>query len=258
MSTPRPRVETVLCDADGCLFASEEPAFAASAQVSNELLEQCGIAFRYTAGELRARSLGRNFRAATPDLLAQHGVKLSPAELDSWVLRELEAVSEHLGNVLKPDPAVSSALEAIGKTHDLALVSSSASSRLDRCLHATGLATFFAPHRRFSAEDSLPQAASKPDPAVYLLALDELDIDARTTLAIEDSVAGARSAIAAGIPTLGNLAFVPERERTARIAALTEAGVDGIVVDWSELALLLELDSLDGPISAFSEPAIRA
>nr|WP_284289011.1 hypothetical protein [Angustibacter aerolatus] len=44
-------VEVVLCDADGNLFPSEEPAFVASADVTNRLLATLGVDRRYDAEE---------------------------------------------------------------------------------------------------------------------------------------------------------------------------------------------------------------
>ena len=41
------RVRTLLCDADGCLFPSEEPAFVASAKVTNDLLADLGVEKRF-------------------------------------------------------------------------------------------------------------------------------------------------------------------------------------------------------------------
>ena len=49
----------------------------------------------------------------------------------------------------------------------------------------------------------------------------------------------ARSAVAAGIPTVGNLVFVPETERAERAAALADAGVLAVVGSWQELTDLL-------------------
>ena len=71
----------LLCDADGCLFPSEEPAFVASAEVTNRLLSELGIERRFAAEELKAYAVGRNFRATALDLAAQHGVDLDAAEL---------------------------------------------------------------------------------------------------------------------------------------------------------------------------------
>jgi len=44
-------IEALLCDADGCLFPSEEPAFEASAIVTNEFLAEVGATRRFTAEE---------------------------------------------------------------------------------------------------------------------------------------------------------------------------------------------------------------
>lgn len=58
-------------------------------------------------------------------------------------------------------------------------------------------------------------------------------------LAVEDSVPGARSAVAAGIRTVGNLTFVPPQERDARRWALVDAGVVSTMTAWDELAAML-------------------
>jgi beta-phosphoglucomutase-like phosphatase (HAD superfamily) len=121
----------------------------------------------------------------------------------------------------------------------LAAVSSSALPRLAASFTATGLDELIPPQRRFSAEDSLPTPTSKPDPAVYLHACRELGIDPAQGLAVEDSLPGVRSAVAAGCPTVGNLLFVAAGEREARAAALREAGALAVVGSWTELAGLL-------------------
>ena len=121
----------------------------------------------------------------------------------------------------------------------LAVVSSSALGRLDVCLGATGLSKLLPPRSRFSAEDSLARPTSKPDPAIYLAALERLDIAAHQALAIEDALSGARSAVGAGIPTIGNLRFVAPDERAGRAAELEAAGVFAIVTSWMAIGRLL-------------------
>ena len=58
-------------------------------------------------------------------------------------------------------------------------------------------------------------------------------------LAVEDSVVGVRSAVAAGCPTVGNLLFVQPAERAERAAALEAAGVLAVVDSWQAVADLL-------------------
>ncbi len=230
----------LLCDADGCLFPSEEPAFAASTEVTNALLAELGIARRFDAEELQAFAVGKNFRATALELAASHGATLDPGALERWVQEEKRAVIAHLGAVLRPDPAVIEPLTRLAARHELAIVSSSALARLVACVSATGLDELLPPERHFSAEDSLPVPTSKPDPAVYALAGERLGVAGDEALAIEDSVTGTRSAVGAGFPTVGNLAFVPQDERAARAEALREAGAAALIESWAELGPLLE------------------
>ena len=234
-------VEVLLCDADGNLFPSEEPAFVASAQVTNRCLAMLGIARRYEAEELRLTSTGKNFRTTIVDLAQEAGLAdgLTRDALEHWVAEEKRAVSAHLGATLRPDPAVLEPLTRLARRFGVAAVSSSALGRLDACFTATGLAELFPPARRFSAEDSLPVPTSKPDPAIYVLAGRELGVAGPRGLAIEDSVPGALSAVAAGFVTIGNVAFVAADERRERIDALYAAGVADVVASWSELESLL-------------------
>ncbi|MGA9379325.1 MAG: HAD family hydrolase, partial [Phormidium sp.] len=53
----------------------------------------------------------------------------------------------------------------------------------------------------FVAEEDVTEG--KPDPAIYKLALERLDITPETALAFEDSPSGIRSAVGAGIRTIG-------------------------------------------------------
>ncbi len=232
-------VRVLLCDADDCLFASEEPAFAASTAVTNDLLADLGIDKRFTPDELRSTAVGKNFRATALELAATYGVVLEPEELERRVAIERREVSAHLSRVLEPDPAVGEPLAELGLRFDLAVVSSSALARLDVCFEATGLAGLFPADVRFSAEDSLPIPTSKPDPAVYAFAGEQLGGGDGETLAVEDSVVGVRSAVAAGFQTIGNVLFVAPPEREERIAALRECGAAVVVESWWELLELL-------------------
>jgi beta-phosphoglucomutase-like phosphatase (HAD superfamily) len=252
----------LLCDADGNLYPSEEPAFVASAEVTNAFLAAYQVPARFTAEELRLAATGRNFRTTAVDLCVAHGVRLHPdladrypgartaaadddhpvltrQALEDWVAEENRRVTAHLGRVLRPDVRVLGPLTALDPVLTLASVSSSAMSRLDACFTATGLATLIPGSRRYSAEDSLPTPTSKPDPAVYLLAGRRLGCSDRQALAVEDSVPGARSALAAGFPIVGNVMFVAEDERHRRIVELRQAGVAGVAESWQDVADLV-------------------
>ena len=226
----------LLCDADGTLFPSEEPAYAASAEVTNRFLGHLGAERAYGPAELQAMTNGKNFRGAAQELAAGYGRELTRADLDGWVAEEKDVVTAHLRRVLRPDPEVHRPLAGLADRFTLAVVTSSACSRLDACLAATALAPLFPPDRRFSAEDSLPEPTSKPDPAVYAHAGQQLGITPDEGIAVEDSLNGALSAVAAGYRTVGTVQFVPPEDREARGQALREAGAAVVVSSWAELA----------------------
>ena len=231
------RLEALLCDADGNLFPSEDPAFVASAEVTNRFLAAHGIDQRFTAEELRLATTGKNFRTTAVDLATAAGAPV--ADLDRWVAEEKQAVTAHLSRELAPDEEVTTALTTLSRYLTLAAVSSSALTRLAACFAATGLDDLVPVGRRYSAEDSLPTPTSKPDPAVYLHACRDLGIAPEQGLAVEDSVPGALSAVRAGCPTVGNLRFVAPAEQAARADQLREAGVLAVVSTWTELTELL-------------------
>ena len=229
----------LLCDADGTLFPSEEPAYAASADVTNRFLAELGAERPFSAAELQKMTNGKNFRGAAHELAAGYGRELTRADLDSWVAEEKDVVTAHLRGTLRPDPAVQEPLTQLAQRFTLAVVTSSALSRLDACLEVTGLAGLFPADRRFSAEDSLPEPTSKPDPAVYAHAGQTLGITPEEGIAVEDSLNGALSAVAAGYRTVGTVQFVPAEDRETRGQGLREAGAVAVVGSWAELAALL-------------------
>ncbi len=260
LSITTPPVTTLLCDADGTLFPSEEPAFDASVLVTNALLAKVGVPERVTAEHLRLTTTGKNFRTTAVDLLVAHGIPIEPAlvgerggaittprngwifsaaDLDEWVREEAAVVTDHLREVLRPDPDVASPLSGLATRLRLAAVSSSATARLGACFSATGLARLIPAEMRFSAEDSLPSPRSKPDPAVYRFACDRLGVRAEECWAVEDSVPGVLSAVGAGIATVGILQFVPAAEREDRRDELLAAGAEVVVSSWAEVQQLL-------------------
>lgn len=230
------RITTLLLDADGTLFPSEEPAFDASAAVTQDFADRFGLTGDFSAQHLRRTTTGKNFRTTAQDLLSQRGINVDTAELEVWVAREKEEVTSHLGQVLRPHPSVQDALQKLGRRYQLAVVSSSALTRLAACFTASGLDHLLPPADRFSAEDSLPLPTSKPDPAIYQLALARLGIAPQHALALEDSVTGVQSAVSAGIITAGMVQFVPPGERGERTVQLRRAGAAWVAQSWDRLA----------------------
>lgn len=265
----RAPITTLLCDADDNLFGSERPAFDASTEVTNRFLARFGVTAPLSCEELRKRAVGKNFRNTALDLAVQcevpldetlvqgrpaavvasagdlsSGAALSADELEQWVTEERERVTAHLAVTLTPDPEVLEPLRSLAARYALAAVSSSATTRLRACFAATGLDSLISEAVTFSAEDSLPVPTSKPDPAVYLHCGQVLGIAPEQGLAIEDSVAGVTSAVAAGYATIGNLMFVLPDEWDCRREELIDAGAVAITDSWRALADVLLLTAM--------------
>src|SRR3954463_7049460 len=119
-------VEVVLCDADGNLFPSEEPAFDASAVVTNELLASLGISSQFSGEQLRRATTGKNFRTTALDLVRSFGANLNESQLERWVEEEKVRVTAHLARQLQPVESVIAALSQLRESFRLAAVSSSA------------------------------------------------------------------------------------------------------------------------------------
>lgn len=69
-------------------------------------------------------------------------------------------------------------------------------------------------------------AEGKPHPEAYLTAVLELGVNPRACVAIEDSPAGVRAAVAAGVPTIAvpHVVAVPEQAGAVQIASLRGVG----------------------------------
>jgi beta-phosphoglucomutase-like phosphatase (HAD superfamily) len=152
--------------------------------------------------------------------------------------------------VLHPDDRVLKPLESLASHFELAAVSSSAAMRLDACFAATGLDRIIPAALRFSAEDSMPAPTSKPDPAVYRLSGQILDIGATQAVAIEDSVPGVLSAVGAGFVTIANVMFVAPPQRRSRATELIRAGASAISDSWSAIADFLQRSRNTVPVVA--------
>ena len=139
-----------------------------------------------------------------PNLSAREGNK---------IVETKEAGFRERAEDLEPLPGLLDFLEsAKGRGLRAALVTNAPRENVAAVLMALGLQDFF---------DAVVPAeevrAAKPDPEPYRKALEKLGADPEEALAFEDSVSGIRSAVGAGIPTVG-IASTQEPER------LLEAG----------------------------------
>ncbi|KAF2673756.1 haloacid dehalogenase-like hydrolase [Microthyrium microscopicum] len=228
---------TILFDCDNTLVLSEELAFEACAELANEILEKQGIEDRYTGPSLLKDFVGQNFRGMILNLCKKYNFTISPEDLESYVDRELGKVIETLEKKAQPCPGVMEELDGLQemKKYKLAVVSSSALSRVQASIKKVGMEKYFRSDWVYSAATSLPKPTSKPDPAVYIYAMEQIGVKPEECVAVEDSRSGATAAMRAKIPLIGYIGPYDEEERKKMIPILRdECGAKYIMKHWSE------------------------
>ncbi|KAL4784646.1 HAD-like domain-containing protein [Aspergillus varians] len=238
-----PKITEIFFDCDNTLVLSEELAFEACADLANEILEKQGLTVRYTGEELIQDFVGQNFRGMMQSLQAKFKFELSKDELEAFVTKEEDKVIAKLLEKAKPCVGATEQVEKLfeDKKYDLAVVSSSALRRVRASIEKVGHDKYFDYDKVFSAATSLPKPTSKPDPAIYLHALEKCGKKAEETVTVEDSVSGALSAIRANIAVIGYVGSYHGEEKQAEMAQrLTDLGAQVIMKDWSDFPRCLK------------------
>jgi len=233
-----PKITHILFDCDNTLVLSEELAFEACAEVANSILDKYDIkGVRYTGPGLLADFVGMNFRGMMVALQAKYGFSIPDDDIEHFVKAEEDQVIATLKQKAEPCVNCQPELEKLfeSKKYGLAVVSSSALRRVKASLEKVGQDKFFPADHIFSAATSLPKPTSKPDPAVYIHALEVIGKKAEECVAVEDSKSGAMSAVRAGIPTIGYVGSYETKEKQEEMKkVLTETGCKVIMEDWTE------------------------
>ncbi|TGO31391.1 hypothetical protein BHYA_1113g00010 [Botrytis hyacinthi] len=234
-------ITTLLFDCDNTLVLSESLAFEACADLANEILEARGISDRYTGPQLLSEFVGQNFRGMIGSLKSKYNYAMTDAELEGYVSKEEDKVIAKLQAALQPCEGVDEELVRLEKDggYLMAVVSSSALRRLKASVEKVDQAKYFG-DRIYSAATSLEKPTSKPDPAVYLHAMEKLGVKPTECVAIEDSRSGATAAVRAGIYTVGYVGSYEEGERKEMEEVLRKAGCKVLMSDWREFKGILE------------------
>lgn len=231
------QITEIFLDCDNTLVLSEELAFEACADLANEILEKKGIPDRYTGEQLIKDFVGQNFRGMMGSLQEKYNFELEQDELEGYVKKEEDKVIAKLEAKAKPCVGATEELIKLydSKKYGLAVVSSSALRRVQASIKKVGQDQYFDDDKVFSAASSLSKPTSKPDPAIYLHALDYVKKTASETVTVEDSKSGALAAIRAGIWTIGYVGSYNGKEMQEEMSArLMDLGVHCIMNDWSE------------------------
>jgi HAD superfamily hydrolase (TIGR01509 family) len=184
MSEP---VALLIFDCDGVLVDSEP----IGCRVEADLLSAAGFAI--TPEEILARFTGVTAHETFRTLEAERGRRL-PEGFEARVRQETRAA---FARELAAIAGVALALERIALP--VCVASSSDPARIEHSLAVTGLLGRFAPHL-FSAA---AVARGKPAPDLFLHAAARMTTPPARCLVIEDSLAGVRAAVAAGMRCFG-------------------------------------------------------
>jgi beta-phosphoglucomutase len=215
----------ILFDLDGTIVNTDPLHY----QAWREMLLSYGVEIDETF--YKSRISGRLNPEIVKDILPQ----LSPSA-GQKVAEEKEALFRQLAPHLQPLSGFSELL-AWTETHQLkrALVTNAPRLNAEFMLEILGITAAF--HTIVLADDCI---AGKPDPAPYQVALKNLGITAENAIALEDSPSGIRSAVGAGIRTIGITS-------TQSPQVLREIGAFMTIPDFTDLQMWTFLNSLSQP-----------
>ncbi|MEY2371344.1 HAD family hydrolase [Lysinibacillus capsici] len=146
--------------------------------------------------ETYSKCLGTNLQSFNPYtyLSTHHHIKMDLAAFRT-------SIQESHAEFMKKEtmrPGILALLQQAKKSGlHIGLASSSSRQWVDQFVDQLGIKSYF---ECFCTADTVKQV--KPDPELYLQALDQLGVHASEAIAIEDSPNGARAAVAAGLHTM--------------------------------------------------------
>jgi HAD superfamily hydrolase (TIGR01509 family) len=193
------RLSAVIFDLDGVLLESEQVWSAAKRQLT---LERGGVWSRAAERDM----LGMSSTEWSRYMHEQLRVPMEPSEISAAVV---ELVASRYREELPLIDGADGAVRALAARLPLGLASSSNRQIIDLVLELTGWAALFSV--TISSEEV---AHGKPAPDVYLETTRSLAVPAGSCAAVEDSGAGIRSALAAGLTVVAipNRAYPPDPE----------------------------------------------
>ncbi|MCX2780923.1 HAD family hydrolase [Microbulbifer thermotolerans] len=182
--------ELVIFDCDGVLVDSETIVCRVLAEEMNKL------GLKTTPEELDEQFSGRPARDCLLEIETRYGGPLPEHYFHNTERR----IREAFHNELQPVCGIEDVLDHLLQINLPSCVASSGShEKMQLTLNKTGLYDYF-DGRIFSADDV---SRGKPWPDLFLHAAEVMGVEPRRCLVVEDSIAGVRAAVAAGMPVVG-------------------------------------------------------
>lgn len=222
-------------DYDDTLAPTEGHALRSAGELMNLVLQERNIP-PYDLEAFVERFPGTTFRKIVSTLATELGFSVSAEHMEELVMEEQQRAIAVLDKVIQPSEGANDVLHALSLLRfSMAVVTGSSHERIKVCLERTGQNRFFTDERVFSVASSLKVPISKPEPVIYLHTMDKLGVRPEECVAIEDSKSGVRSAVAAGIPTLGYVGALVNEARQKRTQELFGLGAFCVIENFSEL-----------------------
>ena len=182
-------IRTVIFDMDGMIFSTEPIYFRCYQQAA----EQYGKDFPY---ELFAQCVGISLEESTKILKNYFGPQFDLSQLYAQCSRNFETYMDK--HHIAPREGVEQMLPFLQERGlKIGMATSNGRAWVERLLEQANLRHYF--QTIVTAQDV---SKPKPDPEVYLRAAANLQTQVNQCLAFDDSVAGATSAISAGMRTV--------------------------------------------------------
>jgi HAD superfamily hydrolase (TIGR01509 family) len=223
-------VPALIFDCDGVLADTERdghrPAF-------NQTFAEAGLPVRWSEEEYadKLRIGGGKERMAsllTDDFVREHGLPADPDGqrelLAEWHRRKTATYKEMVrAGRLPGRPGIARIVdEALAAGWSLAVASTSAEESVRAVLeHVVGADV--AAHFAVFAGDVVP--AKKPDPAIYLLALERMGVQADDAIVVEDSRNGLLAAVGAGLRCVVTVSgYTAQEDMSEALLVVTSLG----------------------------------
>ncbi|MFV8783428.1 HAD family hydrolase [Microbulbifer sp. SA54] len=180
----------VIFDCDGVLVDSETIVCRVIAE------EMTKLGMPATLDELDEQFSGRPSQDCIMDIEARYGGPLP----ESYFHNTERRIREAFHSELEPVTGICEVLEKLQNTSlQTCVASSGPHAKMQITLNKTGLWDYF-DGRIFSAEDV---GRGKPWPDLFLHSARHFDVAPEHCLVVEDSIAGVKAAVAAGMPVIG-------------------------------------------------------